>query len=265
MTTAHTPTSRLLPWSANAWFLAALIGQWLFAAYTGWALAWPLLLGDGEAVNRTSLITGHVAGDTLGNGALLAHLLAAAVLNLVGVLQLLPWLRQRFPGWHRGAGRVFMVLALVGVVSGLYMTWLRGSRLGDGSAFAVTLNGLLIVLAVAMAWRLAVQRRFAEHRRWAIRTFLLVSGVWMLRLGLMAWVLVNQGPRGNTERLDGPFDLFCVFGCYLVPLAVAELYVRAVRGGPALQCTAAAVLLAGTAATALGTFGAFMWMWAPHF
>ena len=42
-----------------------MAGQWLFAAYIAWALAWPLLQGDGEAVNRTSLITGHVEGDTL--------------------------------------------------------------------------------------------------------------------------------------------------------------------------------------------------------
>lgn len=49
-------------------------------------LAWPLLLGDGEAVNRTGLITGHVPGDRLGNASLLGHLLAAAVVNLIGLL-----------------------------------------------------------------------------------------------------------------------------------------------------------------------------------
>lgn len=256
---------RALAWSARAWFLAALVGQWLFAAYILWVLARPMLLGDGEAVNRTQLITGHVAGDTLGNASLLGHVLAAAVLSLVGLLQLVPALRQRFPAWHRRAGRGFLSLALVAVVSGLYMTWLRGSRLGDVSAAAISLNGLLIGVAVVMAWRLARQHRFAEHRRWAIRAFLLVSGVWMLRLGLMAWILVNQGPRGNTDQLDGAFDLVWVFGCYLLPLAVAELYFRAERGGVGLQWVAAAALLAGAAATALGTFGAFMWMWAPHF
>lgn len=265
MSVALPAASRLLPWSARAWFVAAVTGQWLFAAYIVWVLAWPLLLGDGEAVNRTSLITGHVAGDTLGNASLLGHVLAAAVLNLVGLLQLVPALRRRFPGWHRVAGRVFMTLALVGVVSGLYMTWLRGSRLGDVSAIAISLNGVLIVLAVAMAWRLARQRRFAEHRRWAIRTFLLVSGVWTLRLGLMAWILLNQGPRGNTSQLDGPFDVFWVFGCYLLPLAVAELYFRAERSGPAAQRAAAMLLALCAALTALGTAAAFAFMWLPHF
>ena len=257
--------SRLLSWSARAWFLTALAGQWIFAAYISWVLAWPLLLGDGEAVNRTSLITGHVDGDTLGNASLLSHVLAAAILNAVGLLQLIPWLRRRYPGWHRNAGRMFMVLALVGVITGFYMTWLRGSRLSDVSAIGISINGVLIVLAVIMAWRLAWQRRFAEHRRWAIRAFLLVSGVWMLRLGLMGWILVNQGPRGNTAQLDGPFDVVWVFGCYLVPLAVAELYFRAERGGAGIRRAAGLIMATCAAATLLGTGGALMFMWLPHF
>ncbi len=75
--------------------------------------------------------------------------------------------------------------------------------------------------------------------RWAIRAFLLVSGVWFLRLGLMAWVLINQGPNGNAPRLDGVFDSVWVLGCYLIPLAIAEMYFRAENGGQRLQLAAA--------------------------
>lgn len=260
-----TTASPLLSWSARAWFVAALAGQWLFAAYILWVLVRPLLAGEGEAVNRITFITGHVAGDTMGNATLVGHLLAAGVLNLVGLLQFLPWLRRRYPTWHRWAGRSFMAMALVATVSGFWLSWGRGALLGQLSAIAISLNGVLIVVAVVMAWRLARQRRFVEHRRWAIRAFLLVSGVWMLRLGLMAWLIVNQGPRGNSPRLDGPFDSFWVFGCYLLPLAVAELYFRAEREGPGAQGAAATVLFTGAALTALGTFGAFMGMWGPHF
>lgn len=256
---------RLLSWSARTWFVSALAGQWLFAAYILWVLVRPLLAGEGEAVNRITFITGYVAGDTIGNASLVSHLLAAGALNLVGLLQLLPWLRRRYPAWHRWAGRSFMVMALAATLTGFWLSWGRGARLGELSAIATSLNGVLIVVAVVMAWRLARQRRFAEHRRWAIRAFLLVSGVWMLRLGLMAWLIVNQGPRGNTSRLDGPFDTFWVFGCFLLPLAVAELYFRAEHADPATQNAAALILSAGALLTALGTFGAFTGMWGPHF
>ncbi|WP_187471078.1 DUF2306 domain-containing protein [Luteimonas viscosa] len=256
--------SRSLAWAARGWFAIALAGQWLFAVYILLALVQPLALGDGDAVNRTGLITGHVAGDGVGNGVLLAHVLAAALLSLGGLLQLLPWLRRHWPAWHRWAGRGFMVLSLAGAGSGLFLVWVRGSRLGDASAMAVTLNGVLIVVAAAMAWRLARQRRFAGHRRWAIRALLLVSGVWTMRLGFMAWFILNQGPRGNTPRMDGWFDIAWSFGCYLLPLAVAELYFRAERAGPAVRRAVAAVLASGALLTALGVFGAWRMMWGPH-
>jgi uncharacterized membrane protein len=265
-TTSTTRAStRLLPWSARAWFLAALAGQWLFAVYIAWTLVRPLMGADAASVDGNRLITGHVEGDTAGNAMLLAHVLAAAIINLLGLLQLVPALRRRIPAWHRWAGRTFMVLSLLAALSGFYMVWIRGSRLSDVSAAAITLNGILILFAVAMAWRLALQRRFAEHRRWAIRAFLLVSGVWTLRLGLMAWVIINQGPNGNTSRLDGTFDSVWVFGCYLIPLAIAELYFRAEKSGRGLQFAAAGVLALSTAFTLLGTFGAFAFMWLPRF
>ncbi|MDI1252686.1 DUF2306 domain-containing protein [Thermomonas sp.] len=265
--TISTPqaSTRLLPWSARAWFLAALAGQWLFATYIAWTLVRPLMGADAASVDGTRLITGYIQGDTAGNAMLLGHVLAAAIINLVGLLQLVPAIRRSYPSWHRWAGRTFMVLSLLAAISGFYMVWVRGSRLSDVSAAAITLNGVLILLAVTMAWRLAMQRRFAEHRRWAIRAFLLVSGVWTLRLGLMAWVIINQGPNGNTERLDGTFDSIWVFGCYLIPLAIAELYFRAEKGGRAMQFTAAGVLALSAAFTLLGTFGAFTFMWLPHF
>lgn len=257
--------TRLLPWSARAWFLAALASQWLFATYIAWTLVRPLLGADAASVDGSRLITGHIEGDTTGNAMLLGHVLAAAIINVLGLMQMIPALRRHMPSWHRWAGRAFMVLSLLAAISGFYMVWVRGSRLSDVSAAAISLNGVLILLAVAMAWRLAMQRRFAEHRRWAIRAFLLVSGVWMLRLGLMAWVIINQGPNGNTPRLDGAFDSVWVFGCYLIPLAIAELYFRAEKGSRAMQLSAAGVLALSAALTLLGTFGAFWFMWLPRF
>lgn len=265
--TTSTPRAdtRMLPWSARAWFLVALASQWLFATYVAWTLVRPLMGADAASVDGSRLITGYIEGDATGNAILLGHVLAAAIINVLGLLQLVPALRRIVPSWHRWAGRTFMVLSLLAAISGFYMVWVRGSRLSDVSAVAITLNGILILLAVAMAWRLAMLRRFAEHRRWAIRAFLLISGVWMLRLGLMAWVIINKGPNGNTPRLDGAFDSFWVFGCYLVPLAIAELYFRAEEGSRAIQFTAAGVLALSAVFTMLGTFGAFSFMWLPHF
>lgn len=257
-------SERLLPWTARTWFAIALVGQWLFALYIAAVYAGALAVGNPAAINRAEPITGHIEGDLLGNGILFTHVLAALVLSLGGLLQLVPALRQTWPRLHRWNGRIFLGLALLGAVSGLLLTWARGSRLSEISAIGISLNGLLIVLAVVIAWRQALAKRWQQHRRWAIRAFLLVNGVWTMRLGFMAWLILNQGPRGNTATLDGPFDIFWSFGCYLLPLAVAELYFRAERGSPNLRVVATSVLGTGALLSALGIFGAWSYMWSPH-
>lgn len=255
---------RLLPWSARAWFFAALIGQWLFAVYIFGVFAWSIASGQPAAMNRSGPITGHVAGDALGNGMLYLHVLAALVLSLGGILQLVPAIRRHYPAWHRWNGRIFLTLALLGALSGLWLTWIRGSRLSIWPAIAITLNALLILLAVAQTWRHAVAKRWSTHRQWAIRAFLVVNAVWTMRLGFMAWVILNQGPRGQSSQLDGWFDISWSFGCWLLPLLVAELYFRAERGTPWLQRWASAVMILGTLLTALGVWGAWTFMWHPH-
>lgn len=255
---------RLLPWTARAWFVAALVGQWLFALFIFGVFAWSIASGHPEAMNRSEPITGHVAGDALGNGVLYSHVLAALVLSLGGILQLVPAIRRHFPAWHRWNGRIFLTLALLGALSGLWLTWIRGSRLSIWPAIAISINALLMLLAIGYAWRHAVAKRWALHRQWAIRAFLLVNAVWTMRLGFMAWIILNQGPRGQTGQLDGWFDIAWSFGCWLLPLAIAELYFRAERGTVRLRWSASIVLGLGALLTALGTWGAWSFMWSPH-
>ncbi|MEM9302891.1 MAG: DUF2306 domain-containing protein [Pseudomonadota bacterium] len=252
--------------AARFWFLATVAGQWLFAVYLLVAYAAPVAIGDPAALNETGPITGYVEGDLVGNLFLLAHVLLAIVISFGGALQLVPQLRARAPAFHRWNGRIFLTIGLIGAVSGLWLTWGRGSRLSDVGALSVTLNGILIIGVAAQAWRTAMQRRFTEHRRWAVRTFLLVSGVWTFRLGLMGWLMLNQGLKGNTAKLDGPMDLAIGFGSYLLPLAIAELFFLAERrGNSGLRRVTAAVLTAATLAMCFGIFAAWMMLWRPHF
>lgn len=262
--TQRLPAQRVLHGSAMVWFITAITGQWLFAAYIFSAYALPVAAGTPELMNRTNPITGHVAGDHLGNTVLLLHLLPAIWLHLAGLLQLVPAIRRRWPALHRWNGRAFLVLALAGALSGLWLTWVRGSRLSDIGAVGVSLNGVLIVLAVIITWRLAASRRIAEHRRWAIRCFWLVSGVWTFRLGYTAWLMWHQGLYGNTAQMDGPFDLIWSVGCFALPLAISELYFRAEKAGATRRWAVAGVLLGCALLTLAGTATAFLMLWMPH-
>ena len=65
--------------------------------------------------------TGHIAGDTMGNVAMVIHILIAAVVTLGGPLQLIPRVRASFPAFHRWNGRVETTTVVVTSITGLYL------------------------------------------------------------------------------------------------------------------------------------------------
>ncbi|NIJ39141.1 hypothetical protein FHR22_003875 [Sphingopyxis panaciterrae] len=250
--------------SATFCFLAIAAGQLLFTAFILLFYYPPTLTGNFAAWNDKPLITGHVAGDSAGNLFFAAHVLMAAVISFGGLVQVVPAIRGRWPAVHRWNGRLYLICALALALGGLWMTWGRGTWLNYIGAIGITLDALLILGFAAMAWRAARARRFADHRRWAIRLFAVASAVWFMRVGYMAWGLATGG-AGIGKAMDGPFDLFLAFANSLLPLGLAELYLRAgahdtpaARNGTALLLgISGLIILAGSA-------GAWMVMWGPY-
>jgi hypothetical protein len=261
---ASLPAARTLRIAAQAWFLTALVGQPAFALYVAGFYGGAAAKGRFERWNEV-LTGGYVEGGLVGNLVLASHLLLAVVITLGGPLQLWPWLRRKAPALHRWNGRLYMLVAVVISLGGLYAVWTRGTAGGTMMRVGISLNGVLILAAVGMAWRHALARRFALHRQWALRLFLLVSGVWFFRVGLMFWILVHRGPVGIGPGFDGPFVRVWAFGCYLLPLGVLELYFRAEASrGSAPKFAMTAILAVLTLCTGVGVFGAVAGMWLPR-
>ncbi|KAK0332497.1 hypothetical protein LTR94_024599 [Friedmanniomyces endolithicus] len=150
-------------------------------------------------------------------------------------------------------------------VSGAGLTVVRGTYLSQISAVAILGNAVLILAFASLAWRTAIKRQFQAHRLWAMRTFMVVSGVWFLRVGLMGWGVVNQGPVGMNKTMSGPADIVLTFGSYLIPLAFFELYERAKASSrPSVRLWMSGLLVLASAYTAVGVFGAIAFMWLPY-
>ncbi|MFG5408383.1 hypothetical protein ABXN37_10025 [Piscinibacter sakaiensis] len=125
---------------------------------------------------------------------------------------------------------------------------------GIAQQAGTAVNGLAILACAALAWRAARAGRTAEHRRWALRLFLCVGGVWFFRIGLMAWLMVFQAPVGfDPTSFSGPFLTVLAFAQFLLPLLVLEGVLRAEAGArPGARRAMAAVVFALAALTALG-------------
>jgi hypothetical protein len=242
--------------SAVVWFVPALIGQWFFAYHIAVAYIGTAFAGNFAAWNKR-LFVGFVAGDLVGNMALVAHLFIAFFITVGGTLQLIPQIRRYAPAFHRWNGRLYIVIAFVTSLAALYMIWTRdtfgGILMND---ISVSINAVLIMVFAAMALRYAMARRIDVHQRGALRTFMVVSGVWFLRVIYAFLGAVPGDTPGVADDMSGPTNIVINFGSYLLPLAVLELYLLAKRSpGVFAKFATAALVLAAAGATSIGVYG----------
>lgn len=247
---------RTLSMVVGFWFLALVIGQWVFLYCMLAVYGPPTLSGDFQAWNVNPFLRkGYVAGDAAGNFAFAAHVLVGAAIAFGGTLQLVPQIRKRALAVHRWNGRVFLLAATTGSVAGLYMVWVRGAGGDAVDSLANTIDAALILLFAALAWRTAHAGNIESHRRWALRTFMVANGVFFIRIGVLGWMALQRSQVGAVA-----FHIFA-FACYLVPLAILELYLFVKdRGGSVARYAMAVALLAVTAFMSVGTFAFYQFM-----
>jgi hypothetical protein len=256
---AHALARWALKASAIAWFVPALLGQLFFAYHIAHVYIATALAGNFAAWDKR-LFVGFVSGDLVGNVALVAHVFIAFVITVGGILQLIPRLRASAPAFHRWNGRIYIVIAFVTSLASLRMIWTRDTFGGIlANDIAQSINAVLIMVFAAIALRHAMARRIAVHQRWALRTFMAVSGVWSQRvMGSFLKALPGDFP-GMKDDMTGPTNVAVNFASYLLPLAVLELWFLA-RRSPSLAAryATAALVLAAAGATSIGVY---RWAW----
>lgn len=256
---------RLLRRAATAWIVVALLGQLIFSLYITLVYGGAVVAGDTERWNHV-MPRGYVPGDSVGNAALMTHVLIAVLIMLGGALQLLPAIRRRVPALHRWVGRSYMLSVILSSLAGLYLVWSRGAPGRMSQHIAISLNALIIIVCAVLAWRAARARDYTRHREWALRTYLAACGVFFFRLGVFLWLVVNQGPVGfDPKTFSGPFLTALAFGVYVVvPLTVLQAYFVAQRhSGVWAPRAMSALLLLLALLGAAGTASVTMILWWP--
>ncbi|MFD2081081.1 Predicted membrane protein [Actinopolymorpha cephalotaxi] len=168
---------------------------------------------------------------------LVTHIFCGSVALVTGCLQLWPWLRRRHPAVHRWSGRAYFFggvlpagVAILGVAP-LSFTGVVGQ-------VSNTMLAVLWLPFTIAGYRAARQRRYADHRRWMVRSFALTTSIVLNRVWLVVWIMVLM-PRlstqygGDMDALVLDAGLVSGWMSWTVNLLVAEWWLQ--RGGRATR------------------------------
>jgi hypothetical protein len=251
--------------AAAFWLGVLVIGEIIFATSTVMFYALTALRGDLHSWNK-HLAHGYIAGDLAGNAMLIGHISGAVLVTLSGAAQFLPVIRRRAPKLHRWNGRVFITTAILLSLAGLYLLIARGTPTTPIQTTGTAIMGGLVILCATMAWRTALRRNFAAHRRWALRLFLLTSAALFIRaaISLVSIILAGAGAL-DISVLQGPVETSLIFGQYVVPLSILELYFWSQnRGRESARFAMAAALVVLTLVMGTGIAAASAAIFVPN-
>ncbi|WP_332766139.1 DUF2306 domain-containing protein [Phenylobacterium sp.] len=187
---------------------------------TLWGLAAFLSLGVAifsyRYLPRLGLMDPGILANLFARPWLDVHVAGAATALLLGPFQFLPGLREKHWRLHRWMGRTYVVSCIVGGIGGLVMAF--GSTAGPVAGVGFGVLAVCWITANVQAWRMALARRFVEHRAWMIRSFAMTFGAVTLRLYLPLFPLIGVSPA------DG--YVATAYISWIPNLIVAELYLR---------------------------------------
>lgn len=165
------------------------------------------------------ILTGHWSFDfnpeIVDRLPLFIHGIAMLTFLLGGAVQFSSRIRASRPSLHRVLGRIAGMGAIIGGLSSIWMTLLHleistplllAGRLLFGGAMTV-----FMILAI----RAAMQRRFADHRAWVIRSYAIAFNATLMPLFYLPLILIYGEP---SPLID---DAIQVAGWSLT-LAIAE-------------------------------------------
>ncbi|WP_171101586.1 DUF2306 domain-containing protein [Ruegeria sp. HKCCD7255] len=169
---------------------------------------------------------------SVGNAAMIVHIIAGTLLVALVPLQLLKPIRLRFTPFHRALGASLVALALVTALAGMTYIPLRGTIGGPVMSVAFFLYGLCLFTSALMVARMALSGDRAGHWAWGLRLFWLALGSWLYRVHYTLWYLLTGG-LGSQPDFLGPFDLVQNFAFFVPYLLAVQIWIA--RRGAAHQ------------------------------
>ena len=150
------------------------------------------------------------------------HVIVGMLGLALGPLQFHPRIQMR-TALHRTIGKVYVGIAMLVGLVGLYMAWYSFGGPITHMGFGLLAVGVLVTTWTA--YRLVRARQFRKHREWMIRSYALMFGAVTLRLWLPLFIIGYQGQFLPAYR-------WIAWVSWVPNLLVAELYIRRTRTRP---------------------------------
>lgn len=256
-------SSNALRWSSvllvgTVWTSATLFGLYILAFYAAalhernmdrWNKVLPRLYEPGT----------HAATTGIG-----LHFFAGGIILILGSIQLINAVRNRFPALHRWIGRLYVVACLAAAVGGLAFIAVKGTIGGSVMDIGFSLYGVLMFISAIQTYRYAVSGAMNRHQLWALRLYALAIGSWLYRIDYGFWILLTNG-LGHLDSFSGPFDKVMAFFFYIPNLLVVEAFSRAshYKASSGLKLLASFLFLVAAGFLVVGTYYFTLYYWGP--
>ena len=152
--------------------------------------------------------------------ALALHAVAGMAMLGLGIVQITPALRRRFPRWHRWSGRLLVLGGFGFALTGLVMNANAAAPAGTFAYDVAQTLAALGLMACLTAGVVAIRRRaVARHRAWMLRAYAISMGAATQTIALLPVFLLIGPPTGLISNL-------VLIGAWPFNLCIAEWVIR---------------------------------------
>ncbi|GIE96838.1 hypothetical protein Ari01nite_43030 [Paractinoplanes rishiriensis] len=159
---------------------------------------------------------------------LVPHVVFGGIALSTAVFQIWPWFRNRHPIAHRRMGRLYVFAGVI--PAGLAaLTVGAFTPYGPATKASDVLLAILWLTVTIQGWRLARRRRFADHRRWMIRSFALTASIitnriWGTLLAVSLYPQLDTTFHGDETLFAWVVSGFAAWLGWTIPFLAAEFW-----------------------------------------
>jgi len=154
---------------------------------------------------------------------MIAHVLGGMIALIIGPLQFIPFIRNKYRRFHKTTGKIFLLSILVSGLAATYLSIFDSILRNGRFSFGTGTLGLVLAWFITggMAFWAIKKRNFIQHKEWMIRCYVVTSGFTVFRLIVKALVLFD-----NLPYLNG-IDGISAWACWALPLLITEFILQA--------------------------------------